>query len=141
MESEPVVIRGRPGEPDLYFTTERVVTGLVHLLARGHLDEAVEVYRRCHPSPTGALCGAVAGSPELLREAGNLFFRVGDLATAAACCEQGGEHAKAGLLYERTGRAADAARAWRSAGDDARAAACLARAGGAEECEEGGADV
>lgn len=129
MASDTVVIRGRPGEQDLYFTVERVIAGLCQLLERGRLDEAVEVYMRCQEDVGYSLMTAAQGHPERFRAVANLLFRARDFHKAAQCCEELDETDKAALLFERAGDFGRAAEMYARTGDKPRAAACFQKAG------------
>lgn len=101
MKSEPVMVRGLTGEGDLYLTQEKVVAGVLQLLQRDRVDEAVAVWERCEPPPSDALRWATRTDEELYAKVANLFFRVRDFALAARCCEDLGQHEKAELLRRR----------------------------------------
>lgn len=115
--------------PGLYFTREKVVGGLLDLLRRGHVDEAVDVYSRCTQDLAAPLREAAHDDAELMAQVANVLFRANDFRSAAEICEYLDEREKAALLFERCGEAANAARLYEALGDERKAAQMHERAG------------
>lgn len=115
--------------PGLYFTREKVVTGLLDLLRRGHVDEAVDVYSRCTQDLAASLREAAQPDVDLTALVANLLFRANDYLSAAEICEHLEEREKAALLFERGGDAGNAARLYEALGEERKAAQMRERAG------------
>jgi tetratricopeptide (TPR) repeat protein len=100
------------------------------MLARGEMDEAVQLYESCMENVGDLMMGELpAASSKLQRALANLFYRARDYKRAAAACEQLGELEAAARAYESAYAYDRAAACYARMNEPKKAAAVYVKAG------------
>jgi tetratricopeptide (TPR) repeat protein len=135
--TDTIVIKGKgQGGQDLVMTSDKVVDGLLQLLAQGNLAEATDVYMRCQQDMGYPLMSKAQPNPTQYQQVANLLYQARDFAKAAVCCEEMGEFDKAAALYEQWGDTDMAAQMYARTGNKFKAAQMFERKGDHREAAE-----
>jgi tetratricopeptide (TPR) repeat protein len=118
------------GASGQFHATSAVVTNLRSMLAKGEMDNAVELYESCVDNVGDVLLADLpSSSSKLQRSLANLFYRARDYKRAAAACERLGEWEAAAKAYESAYAYDQAASCYLRMNDPRKAAAIYQKAG------------
>ncbi len=125
------------GSTGSFVATGKAIPMLTGLLAKGSIEEAMQLYEGCDASVAAELLGqSKTMSSVSLKNLAAMFVLARDFRSGAAAYETGKKFADAAKCYEQGGDYPSAARCFLQSGEDAKAAAAFERAGKPESALE-----